>query len=320
MAAIEIYNKPMFEYRDECTVILLLNAWELLLKALLSKNKKSVFYPKEKNHPYRTLSWQDALSKGQTCFPYAIPHLPIQRNLELLGTYRDNAIHFYNAKDFGVVLYALAQTSIVNFRDLLQEAFDVNLAEQISWQLLPIGIRPPIDVISYISGKPGVSTSTAVRQFLSELSKAVKEVEAGNEDTGRLLSVFDVKLESVRKIGEADVVAAVGESAAQGGPLAIVRKQDPNETHPFRQKDILEKIDFLQGKKFTPYVFQALVWKYRIKEKPQYCWTASEGVLTRYSGDVIAFVRGLTAADVKAARTDYREFIRSRLRKQKGRG
>jgi hypothetical protein len=36
LAAIEIYNKPRFEYRDECFVILLLNAWELALKALLS--------------------------------------------------------------------------------------------------------------------------------------------------------------------------------------------------------------------------------------------------------------------------------------------
>jgi len=30
IGAIEIYNKPRFEYRDEVFVILLLNAWELL--------------------------------------------------------------------------------------------------------------------------------------------------------------------------------------------------------------------------------------------------------------------------------------------------
>ena len=94
MAAVEIYNKPIFQYRDECTVILLLNAWELLLKALLSKNKKSVFYPKKRNRPYRTLSWRDALSRGEAYFPATIPRLPVRRNLELLGIYRDNAVHF----------------------------------------------------------------------------------------------------------------------------------------------------------------------------------------------------------------------------------
>jgi len=55
LAAIEIYNKPQFLYRDECFAILLLNAWELLLKAVLSRKGKSVFYPKDRKKPYRTL-------------------------------------------------------------------------------------------------------------------------------------------------------------------------------------------------------------------------------------------------------------------------
>ena len=48
VAAIEIYNKPMFEYRDECTVILLLNAWELLTKAILSKEQDVNLLPQGK--------------------------------------------------------------------------------------------------------------------------------------------------------------------------------------------------------------------------------------------------------------------------------
>jgi hypothetical protein len=32
-------------------VILLLNAWELYLKALISKNKASIYYPKTRNQP-----------------------------------------------------------------------------------------------------------------------------------------------------------------------------------------------------------------------------------------------------------------------------
>ena len=35
LAAIEIYNKPSFHYREESFAILALNAWELLLKARL---------------------------------------------------------------------------------------------------------------------------------------------------------------------------------------------------------------------------------------------------------------------------------------------
>ena len=266
MAAVEIYNKPIFQYRDECTVILLLNAWELLLKALISKNKKSVFYPKKRKKPYRTLSWRDALSRGEEYYPATIPRLPVRRNLELLGIYRDNAVHFYNAKDFGVVLYALTQTSIINFRDLLLDGFQIRLEEEISLQLLPIGIRPPIDVVSYISGKPKTKMTTPVRQFLSVLAKGTEEIKDAGEDTGRLLTVFDVKLESIKKIGEADAVVAVENGTRHDGPLAIVRTQDPNKSHPLRQKDVLEQIGMLHGKSFTSHTFQAVVWKYNIKE------------------------------------------------------
>lgn len=52
LAAIEIYNKPRFAYRDECCVILLLNSWELILKALLSRNGRSIFYLKRRGEPY----------------------------------------------------------------------------------------------------------------------------------------------------------------------------------------------------------------------------------------------------------------------------
>lgn len=98
LAAVEIYNKPRIAYRNECVVILLLNAWELLLKALLSKNGKSIFYPKERKKSYRTVSLTDALARAQKDFPTSIPMLPVQRNVELLETYRNNAVHFYNAQ------------------------------------------------------------------------------------------------------------------------------------------------------------------------------------------------------------------------------
>ena len=39
LAAIEIYNKPNFTYREEVFSILMLNAWELLLKARVMKEE-----------------------------------------------------------------------------------------------------------------------------------------------------------------------------------------------------------------------------------------------------------------------------------------
>lgn len=314
IAAIEFYNKPAFRYRDECIVIFLLNAWELMLKAALSKNGKSIFYSKKRKQPYRTLSWQDALLKSGQLFPKDVDQLPVQRNLELLGTYRDNAVHFYNADGFGVVVYALAQTCIKNFRDFLEGVFKQRFEDEVTWQLLPLGIQPPVDVVSYISGKGTQESkkSSAVRQFLAQLAEAADEVKKAEEDTGRLMTVFSVKLESVKKIGDAAVVVGVEKTEGASGPLAVVKTLDPNVTHPLRQKEVVEAIATLHGKTFTSHGFQAIAWKHGLKDKPQYCWRAREGVLTKYSHDVTAFIKRLSAADVEAALTDCRGYLRSR--------
>jgi hypothetical protein len=318
MAAIEIYNKPLFQYRNECIVVLLLNAWELAFKSLLSKNKESIFYTKKRGQPYRTLSWQNAVARAAPYFPKNIQYAPVKRNIELIGTYRDNAIHFYNAKDFGVVLHALAQTSIKNFRDFLEAAFNIRLEDEINWQLMPLGVRPPIDIISYISGKSGSNMTNAVRQFLSELASAVDELNQTGQDTGRLLTIFNVKLESVKKIGDADVTVGIKKVEGEDAPLTVVRIQDPNFTHPLRQKDVLEKIGTLHDIRFTSYVFQAIVWKYELKNKSQYCWQAREGVLIKYSSDIVTFISRITAADLRATVTDYREYLRSKARIKAG--
>lgn len=307
VAAIEIYNKPRFEYRDECVVILLLNAWELVLKATLSKHRTSIFYPKKRGQPYRTLAWQDALTQSERLFPKAVDALPVRGNLELLATYRDNAVHFYNAKDFRLVLYALAQTCVKNFRDYMDGAFGQRLEDEINWQLLPLGIQPPVDVVTYLSGGRDRSSkrTPAVQQFLAHLSKVTDDVTKAGADGGRLMTIFTVKLESIKKAGDADVVVGVKKGAEADGPLAVVKIQDPNVTHPLRQTEIVAKIKTLHGKPFTSHTFQALAWKYELKTKSQYCWIAREGVLTRYSNDAVAFIKSLSATDVATALVDY---------------
>ena len=312
LAAIEIYNKPQFAYRDECFVILLLNAWELALKALLSKNKESIYYPKKRKQRYRTFSWADAFEKAKPYFPKALDVLAVGYNLELLANYRDNAVHFYNVPDFGVLIYALAQTSIVNLRDFLQKSFAVDIGAEINWKLLPLGIEPPLDPIEYISNPAPGKTKAAVRQFIAELGAATKEVSSAGQDTGRLLTVFEIKLESVKKIKRADAVVGIG--GAEAGPLAIIRRVDPNISHPLRQTDILKEIGELHGKQFTSFCYQGVAWKYELKRQPQYCWQATGGMLTRYSQDVVAFIKKLTKADIEAALTDYRAHQRKAVK------
>jgi hypothetical protein len=318
LAGIEIYNKPRFDYRDECFVILVIDAWELLLKALLSKQRNSIFYKKRRHEPYRTLSWRDALNRAAPFFPKGLEHLPVAKNLELLATYRDNAVHFYNVEDFGSLIYALAQTSIVNFRDLLEKAFSIDLGEEITWQLLPLGLKPPIDPIVYISrSKSGTKGSAAVKEFISALASAAQEIEKTGADTGRLLTAFNVKLESTKKIESADVVVGVKKPDESQEVLVVARPMDPNVTHPLRQKDVLERITAINGIRFTGFVFQAIAWKYEIKNQTKFCWQAAAGVLTTYSNDLVAWITQLSPEATKTAIEGYKAHLRARRAKSK---
>jgi len=40
LSAIELYNKPNFQYREETFAILAVNAWELLLKAIILRQNR----------------------------------------------------------------------------------------------------------------------------------------------------------------------------------------------------------------------------------------------------------------------------------------
>lgn len=311
VGAIEIYNKPRFEYRDECFVILLVNAWELILKAILSKNSQSIYYKKNRRQPYRTLSWSDALTRVESRGYWPVgapPLLAVRRNLELLTVYRDNAVHYYNEPNFGVLIYSLAQTSIVNYRDVLTAAFGHSLGAEITWHLLPLGLTPPVDPLDYLREAGEGSTPRAVSDFIQLISEATAELEAAELDTGRLLTIFSVSLQSTKKISHADVV--VGVRSREGEEISetvVVRPLDPNRSHPLFQKNIVEEIGpELNGVNFTGYTFQAIAWQYELKSKTTYCWIDDDTQRPRWSRDVLVFLRTLTQEDISSALKAYK--------------
>jgi len=319
LAAIEIYNKPQIEYRDECFLILLINAWELLLKAILSKNKQRIFYPKRKFEPYRTLSIQDSLIKTKYLFPKDIPYEPVSKNINILLTYRNNTIHFYNQPGFSVIIYGLSQTSIINYRDLMCLIFNIDIADEMTLSLLPLSFGSQPDPIEFLQkSKSNPPKNKAVAQFLKEVSQATMELESKNLDTSRFLTVFSVTLKSVKKVSSADVVVAVKDLSNDNEPLVIERRVDPNISHPLRQKEIIEKIGSeLSGVKFSSYTFQSIVWKYGIKNKPNLCWQSNTGELTRYSAELTSFLRKLTKDEIQTALGEYREYLRKCRRSQR---
>jgi hypothetical protein len=90
MAAIEIHNKPQISYRYEIVVLLLINAWELLLKAYIYKNLKAI----------RLFNDDGTTKPLPGCVACVFSnlgkdYLPVKENIELLYEYRNKIAHLY---------------------------------------------------------------------------------------------------------------------------------------------------------------------------------------------------------------------------------
>jgi hypothetical protein len=106
LAAIEIHNKPLFDYRYQVVTILVINAWELALKAYISKH-----------NPHVHLVLKDGSTKQ---FPECLRHVAgelgknmpeMKDNLEVVYNYRCKYTHFY-AEAIDVIVFGLIQKSI----------------------------------------------------------------------------------------------------------------------------------------------------------------------------------------------------------------
>jgi hypothetical protein len=309
MGAIEIYNKPSFEYRDECTVVLLVNAWELLLKAVLSKNRVRIYREKKRGKPYQTISLKQSMDKIEnfSLLPKRLEFTAIRMNVEHLEDYRNKAIHSYNEKNLGIALYFLSQTCISNFRDIMKHVFSIKLEDYINWRLLPLGVNVPDSPLSFLS-KEKEKISPVLSDFIVRLEASVDQLDAASIDTKRLLTGLSIKLVSSKKIEKADFLVGVGKGSDSSRTTLVNKKVDPNVTHPFRMMDVQSKIgSSLSGVRFTRNTLIALIHHYKVRENETYYWSSTKGQLKTYSHEFVAFLKTLNAEEIEEAVSAYKE-------------
>lgn len=106
-AAVEIHNKPKIEYRYETTSMLIINAWELILKAFVRKyiKNKNIFKPKDKNNPNQEQETLPLKVINSYCLEYL------------------NSIGLGVAFDMDMSIYDLAQNLCSSKKVVLKEHF-----------------------------------------------------------------------------------------------------------------------------------------------------------------------------------------------------
>jgi hypothetical protein len=163
VAAVEVYNKPAFAYREETFALLMINAWELLLKAKLLKdgsNKPKCIRVYEKRQTKSgKLSTKLYLRRNRAGNPMTIAlgacvvkldadaaarlSPAIKANLDALVEVRDNAAHYIHASAvLARQVLELGSAAIKNFVLLAKRWFDRDLSHSLAL-VLPL---------SFISG------------------------------------------------------------------------------------------------------------------------------------------------------------------------
>jgi len=152
VAAIEIYNKPSFSYREEAFSLLMTNAWELLLKAKwlaengeaieslyeMVKDKSGGQKPKENRSGNPTSVGLTYLAAAMVTDKKFGLEKAAQENLLSLIEIRDNAAHLIN-KDLYIArrVQEIGTASLRNYLLLASAWFKLDLS-QYNFFLMPI--------------------------------------------------------------------------------------------------------------------------------------------------------------------------------------
>lgn len=312
LAAVEVYNKPQMTYRDEVVVTLVVNAWELALKAALQQQRISIFYRKKRSQPYRSLSISDALERvsANALWLDSVDGAAACANITALTKYRDRAIHLYNATGLGNVIHPFLQQNVLNYRDFVLARFGKDLADSMTWQLLPLGATAPADAVQFMKADSESTMVAEVEEFIGDLRTLMDDAEAAGADPGRIAVVYDIHLQSQKNMTSADLIVAVSSTA--DGQIAI-QKTDPNKTHPYSATELLERVNKKRsGRKLTSYDHQVLCWKEGLRDDLKYAWRHSEAGSHVWSGDAVAYLSSLTDDHYDEIRREYRLYQRAR--------
>lgn len=311
LSAIELFNKPRIAYRNEITVILVVNAWELALKGLLRQKRIRIFKKKQRGRPYESLTLDQCLeiARNRKLWPAGIDGSAVSVNIQSLQEFRNRATHLYNADGLGAVVYSYLQQTVLNFRDFLIFVGGKDLAESITWDLLPLGATTPSEAVQFMRVDPDSRAVPAINEFLEELRKGIESVEQGGGDTGRIYTYYDVNLHDKKQASAADLSVSVNQDASG---KVVTRAYDPNKGHPLSATALLKQVNLKRtgGRVLNAYDRDAAVWFAKLKDDRRYAWKHDTAPSHVYSHEAVSFLAKKDDAYFDDARRKYKSRTR----------
>lgn len=179
LAAIEIYNKPTVEYREQTVALLMVNAWEILAKAKLVQQSggriEAVYRRKnDSRHFERDSETQEPLSLtlSEVLNRLDLPQ-EAKANIRGLAQVRNRAAHLgLLTSEAQRMILAYGTASVQNFLKLSDEWFG---------EVPPL---PPLLPVGFLGDVPAAKAATPFgqRNLLKFLQQLAEETVSGTSD------------------------------------------------------------------------------------------------------------------------------------------
>src|SRR5690348_15309004 len=215
LAAVEIHNKPVFQYRYEVCTLLAINAWELALKAYIAQELQYV-------RLIRRDGTTKPFSECVACVSSKIgkPFETTKQSLQILYEYRNKIAHFYE-EDLGIVILGLLKSSVLVFSEFMEKHFGFKLYEEANLILLPIGFKKPMSPLDFLSNQSAAKEcSPEVKAFLESIKKSADFLH-GQGITDSIVVNYTIGLVNESRIKNADLIAAINNTIPQGNAIAV---------------------------------------------------------------------------------------------------
>jgi len=251
VAAVEVYNKPSFRYREETFALLAINAWELLLKAQLlalggndprvirvyeSQARTKAGKPSKKRRLRKNRAGTPMTCSLHGCVTALDMHATsrlgpdLKANLDALIAIRDNAAHYIHASPLlRKQVLEVAMAAVKNFIILSTTWFSRDMSDSLSL-ILPL---------SFISGSRDVD-SVVVTAGENRLIKYLQRLAAADSDAGSPYSVavrMQIKFERSKLTSASKVQITNDPDAVK----VILTEDDIRDRYPWDHKTLVSK-------------------------------------------------------------------------------
>lgn len=287
LIAIEIYNKPTINYRIEGFSFFICNAWELLLKARLVQEGKSIYYS---DKPNRTISLSRCVS-----IVFTNDKDPIRKNLEIIINLRNISTHFI-IKEMDSIYFPFMQANVLNYSQKLFDFFGRDITNKINSSFMTL-----------VTNHEDVSEENILSRYgdiiFSKYSKLKSETTSLINDNAsdKLAIVFDLNLRAVKDKEQAKLTFRFAKDALE--PAKVITKvKDPNLTHNFTQKRVIEIVtENLKRRnielKINQYELKLIVDKFNLKSNDKYYYLHEMTGRWGCSQQLIDFITNLLYKD-----------------------